>query len=121
MSTEAWVMLGVDLRPYEVFGSQGMAVRSILDLAIDPHRLVYMNRSEAVGYIRHEIFVRQKGRCIACNEIFTEAQMHMHEKVSRGDGGNISLDNSEGLCYADHLGKNGAHGDRRPKFGEEGI
>lgn len=66
------------------------------------------------GEIRHEIYVRQKGRCIMCDIFLTESQFHMHEKQHRGKGGKISLDNSEGLCYFCHIEVE--HGDRKPKF-----
>jgi 5-methylcytosine-specific restriction endonuclease McrA len=116
MSEKAWVSVDESFRPLEVFKRQSEAVHALQNCPVLMN-IIEMDRREAVGKIRHEIFLRQGGRCIACNTIFTEDQMHMHEKVSRGKGGNISLDNSEGLCYADHLGKSGAHGDRRPKFG----
>ena len=38
----------------------------------------------------------------------------MHEKQHRGKGGEISLENSEGLCAFCHLEVE--HGDRRPQF-----
>ncbi len=116
----AWVSVDLLGQPQEVFDSQALAIEALLDnLGL---RLVQMPRAEAVGSVRREIFVRQKARCIACDEVFTEEQMHMHEKHSRGTfvkgrSGNISLDNSEGLCFSCHLGPNGEHGDRRPKFG----
>lgn len=71
----------------------------------------------STGEIRRAIFLRQYGQCISCGEDFTEAQMHMHEKVFRGHGGEISLDNSEGLCYDCHLNRETfGHGKRRPQF-----
>lgn len=70
-----------------------------------------------VGEIRHEIFLRQKGKCLSCGFDFTEKQMHMHEKLSRGKGGLISLDNSEGLCVECHLDRKVfGHGKRKPQF-----
>lgn len=41
----------------------------------------------------------------------------MHELVSKGKGGEVSLENSIGLCADCHL--NTAHGNRRPRFGEK--
>lgn len=70
-----------------------------------------------VGEIRHEIYVRQDGHCISCNANLTEKMMHMHEKVFRGKGGEISLENSEGLCYRCHIdNKPFGHGKRKPQF-----
>ena len=69
------------------------------------------------GEIRHTIWVRQKSRCISCDVVITERMMHMHEKVFRGKGGKISLDNSEGLCYNCHINnKPFGHGKRKPQF-----
>jgi 5-methylcytosine-specific restriction endonuclease McrA len=67
------------------------------------------------GEIRHAIYVRQKGHCLWCSKFVTEKQAHMHEKLSRGRGGKISLDNSIILCVDCHL--NVAHGSRKPQFG----
>jgi 5-methylcytosine-specific restriction endonuclease McrA len=70
-----------------------------------------------VGEIRHLIYLRQDGHCISCGENLTEDQFHMHEKIFRGHGGKISLDNSEGLCYDCHLNrKTFGHGKRKPQF-----
>ena len=41
----------------------------------------------------------------------------MHEMVSRGDGGEISLANGVGICYDCHFGPAG-HGNRVTRFGE---
>lgn len=73
-----------------------------------------MPRTDAVKAIRHEIFLRQMSACIRCGKVFTEDQMHMHERKFRSHGGEISLENSEGLCYECHLGRSGAH--KQPKF-----
>jgi len=118
MREKAWVSVDAEFRPLEVFKRQSEAVRAFQTYP-SMTNLVEMDRFEAVGAIRHEIFIRQKGRCIACDKIVTEEQAHMHEKVSRGKGGNISLDNSEILCSNCHIGPDGAHGNRRPKFGGE--
>ena len=72
----------------------------------------------SVSEIRHEIFLRQKGKCISCGLDFTEKQMHMHERLFRGKGGKISLVNSEGLCYDCHINRETfGHGKRKPRFG----
>jgi 5-methylcytosine-specific restriction endonuclease McrA len=77
-----------------------------------------MDRALAVSQIRRQIFQRQEGVCINCPEMITWNSMHMHEKISRGDGGDISLENSEGLCAACHiLGPRSIHGkERSPQF-----
>lgn len=77
-----------------------------------------MDQALAISQIRRQIFARQEGVCVNCPEMLTWGSGHLHEKIHRGQGGEISLENSEMLCYSCHLGKHGAHGDRRPRFGE---
>ena len=70
-----------------------------------------------VAEIRHAIWLCQKGHCISCDVFVTEEQAHMHEKIHRGQGGEISLDNSEILCYDCHLNREEfGHGKRKPQF-----
>lgn len=73
-----------------------------------------IERALAISQIRRQIFARQDGVCLSCPEILTYSSMHMHEEIHRGQGGEISLDNSVGLCYNCHI--NIAHGNRRPQF-----
>jgi len=56
--------------------------------------------------------------CEWCTAPISEQSMHMHEMVSRGNGGEISLSNGVGICYNCHFGPAG-HGDRTTRFGEE--
>lgn len=67
--------------------------------------------------IRLEIFGRQGGRCLDCDKLLTLPQMHCHEKIFRSKGGEMSLENSIGLCFDCHI--NGRHGNRRTRFGEK--
>lgn len=73
---------------------------------------------EAVSAIRVLIWLRTKGECEWCSKIISERSMHLHEQISRGNGGEISLANSVGICYDCHFGPAG-HGDRTTRFGEE--
>lgn len=75
-----------------------------------------IDRRVAVGAIRHAVFVRSKGQCEWCNETITERGMHLHEQVSRGNGGEISLSNSVGICADCHLNSKKGHGKRKPQF-----
>lgn len=70
--------------------------------------------SDEIFAIREEIFARQGGLCLWCAKRISWLQAHMHEKVFRGKGGKISLDNSIILCSDCH--RNVAHGNRKPKF-----
>lgn len=76
---------------------------------------VEMPRRLAISQIRDAIRTRQNSVCARCPNLITQS-FHMHEKVSRGRGGEISLDNSEGLCADCHIGPRGAHSNRLPQF-----
>jgi 5-methylcytosine-specific restriction endonuclease McrA len=80
-----------------------------------------MPGEQTVEEIRRAIWERQNGTCIACPNLITWNGMHMHEKVPRSKGGEISLGNSEGRCYQCHLGEFGAHKNRLPKFSKSSI
>jgi len=78
----------------------------------------------AVGMIRSKVFRRagctphQDGECENCSRpIIWKAGYwnsgHMHEKVFKGRGGEVSVENGVAICRDCHLGPNGAHGDRR--------
>ena len=73
-----------------------------------------MDRAKAVASIRHQIYIREKGQCKHCAKRITEKQMHMDERIPRSKGGEISLANSDGLCYVCHIDKK--HGNRKPQF-----
>lgn len=71
-------------------------------------------RSDAISAIRHQIFVRTNGQCEYCGETILEngslyKRMHMHETKLRSLGGDISVENSVGICYNCHVGKDGSH------------
>lgn len=81
------------------------------------------SRRETVGHIRRQVFERDKRQCVACGEMLVldsghRNSMEMHERIPRGRGGVIALWNSESRCHDCHTGRHGAHGKRRPRFGE---
>lgn len=73
-------------------------------------------RKDAVEQIRRRIFERSQNHCEYCGKIITWGSMHMHEQITRGDGGEISIQNSVAICYDCHL--LGEHGNRSLRFGE---
>lgn len=84
-----------------------------------PHRVgafYLLDKREVVGAIRRQILERQHHECLRCGALISEESMHMHEKIHRGRGGEISLENSVGLCADCHIGRSGEHGSRRPQF-----
>ena len=78
---------------------------------------VLMDRSKAVSAIRKQVWDLTNGECVWCSNPITEASMHLHEIVPRGQGGEISLENSTGLCAECHItGPDAAHSNRKPRF-----
>jgi 5-methylcytosine-specific restriction endonuclease McrA len=74
--------------------------------------------SEAVGEVRHHLWLRCKGECELCAAPVTEQSGHMHEQVHRGKGGEISLANSVFICPKCHQR---AHSARNPRFTKKSI
>lgn len=77
-----------------------------------------MAHSAAVGFIRTQVVNRaRRGKiiqCEYCGEPINEFIGEMHEKIPRGDGGEISLANCVFICHDCHTGKSDSeHGDRR--------
>lgn len=60
-----------------------------------------MERGVAVSAIRKQVFARSKGYCEYCGANLGEGG-HMHETVSRGRGGLISLTNCVAICAECH-------------------
>lgn len=69
--------------------------------------------SDAVGEIRHQLWLRCAGYCELCASPVTESSGHMHERQHRGKGGEISLLNSVFVCPRSHQFE---HRDRALKF-----
>lgn len=72
-------------------------------------------RKNAVAAIRQRVYELSGGFCKDCGGIIT-VNFHMHEEISRGKGGEISIENSIALCSRCHL--EFEHGNRRLRFGE---
>jgi 5-methylcytosine-specific restriction endonuclease McrA len=85
---------------------------------LPPERVTQMARSVAVGYIRKQVIDRARRKhgvfCEYCGEPINEFLGEMHEKLPKGSGGEVSLDNCVFLCHDCHTGKKDSeHGDRR--------
>lgn len=106
-----WVELGLDGRAIRIFRNKKSAYSAY---ETPGPSIAKLDRSQAVREIRRQIYDRQQGRCLYCPTLLSWAGMHLHEKQHRGQGGEISLANSAGLCYNCHI--NGEHGDRKPNF-----
>jgi len=66
-----------------------------------------MSRTKAVAEVRRQIFLRSAGQCELCGALVTEDTGHMHEKIFRSHGGEISLANSIYVCPPCHRGEHG--------------
>jgi len=82
--------------------------------------------ADAVYMIRQQVFERSVkngtcggAHCEKCGAGLTWQTMEMHEAVTRGNGGEISLTNCYALCHECHQGRGGAHWNRRVRFGEK--
>ncbi len=78
-----------------------------------------MDRRQAVQQIRLQVWQRADGECEDCGQSITVQAFHMHEGRHRGQGGEISLDNSHCLCYTCHFDIE--HGNRKTRFHEKSI
>ena len=101
--------------------AQGLAIRIFRGSHAEfvPGMIVdTMEYRQAVGEVRHQLFVRSKGFCELCADPITEDSAHMHEQVHRGKGGEISLANSVFICPTCHKR---AHSDRNPRFTKKSL
>ena len=79
----------------------------------------YWDRAEAVLGIRNRIFDRSEGNCELCAVPVTWDTGHMHEKLPRGKGGEISLENSIFICSNCHRVQHKARNPRWKKKTEK--
>jgi 5-methylcytosine-specific restriction endonuclease McrA len=116
MAKLVWAEFAED-QPIRIFRTHKDAVSSE---AWDAGAVRQVLRRDAVRAIRVQVYAACGGECQRCSKRITWAQMHMDEKISRGDGGEISVSNGWGLCSECHIwGRNAEHSDRKPRFGEK--
>ena len=86
-------------------------------LAKDKVRVEEVLRASAIGSIRRQVFLRENFTCAHCGAHVTWLTGHMHERVWKGRGGEVSVDNCVCLCYSCHIADPVAgHGKRKPQF-----
>lgn len=85
--------------------------------------IAFVDKSWAIGEIRRQVFERDGYECRRCSKRLTLQSGHMDEKISRGEGGEISLENCWLLCADCHIGDKSTseHGNRRIRFGEKNV
>jgi hypothetical protein len=104
----------VNDRPIRIFRSNKSAAIAGLHGA----QVTVMARVDATRMIREDVFARTGAACEFCGAIITWGTMHLHERKPRGEGGEISLENSVGICAKCHeFGPNAEHADRRLRWG----
>jgi hypothetical protein len=113
---KVWVQLGENGLATRIFSHQ----KEMFFECPPEAKSMEMDRALAIRQIRVQIWDRQNGACVRCPALLTWESMHMHERKSRGRGGNYGLDNSEGLCFACHLGEFGAHPEKQLRFTKRG-
>ena len=72
------------------------------------------NRAEAIEQIRRQVFERDAFICIHCGKVVTWEIGEMHERIWKGRGGEVSVENCETRCHACNMLEH----DRNPKFGK---
>jgi hypothetical protein len=107
-----WVELGDHDLPIRIFRNKDWA-------RLPADRIRKMDRGEAVGIIRFQVYNRADGKCECCGVEQLWSVGEMNEKRPKGaggglTGGEVSLDNCEWLCNSCHQsGPDARHANRR--------
>jgi 5-methylcytosine-specific restriction endonuclease McrA len=81
---------------------------------IPPERLRHWPKADAIRTIRKQVFERAGYMCEFCGKNLTWEGGEMHEKLPKGKGGEVSMDNSVAVCHQCHTGRaDSEHGNRR--------
>ena|ERR1700722_13255155 len=109
MPRMVWTEIGDSSLPIRIFKNRKQAVMAGCLLGG-----AYMLRAIAVESIRRQIWKRDGHTCTHCGAIVSWFTMQMHERIWRGRGGEISLDNGTCLCDNCHADDEVAgHGKRK--------
>ena len=101
----------ISARPIRIFRSKSAAMGEGRTARLMPYYA-------AVFAIRHQLWERSGGFCELCAAPITEILSQMHEQKHRGQGGEISLENSVLICGVCHKR---AHADRNPRFSKKDL
>ncbi len=108
-SIDCWVE-AKDRRVVRIFKNTKAAMVASVDGVLP----FFGNREEAIEQIRWQVFERDNWTCVHCGRKMSWYVGELDEKISRGQGGEISVENGQTLCHVCHVEKHG----RVPKFGE---
>jgi hypothetical protein len=114
------VVLSKQLVYVEVIPETGQIIR-IIKLSheayrLEPERVQQVAKKVAVEEIRRAVFKRATDddgivHCEDCGKRIDWYTGHMHERLAKGKGGEVSVENSVAICPYCHLQVE--HGDRR--------
>ena len=91
---------------------------AVLSAAWEEKRVAEYPRKDAVSIIRKRVYDLAESLCVYCGKHCSWEVGEMHEEVSRGQGGEISIYNSVWSCHQCHTGPEGQHKERKTRFGE---
>ena len=113
MPRMVWAELGKDGRAVRIFKNMKVAAQCLYW----PLNVVFVLRATAVSAIRRQIWERDKKKCVHCGALVPYGVFEMHERIWRGRGGEISLDNGVTLCSDCHQNdKVAGHGTRQVRW-----
>jgi 5-methylcytosine-specific restriction endonuclease McrA len=84
-------------------------------LFLPPERVAEWPRIEAERSIKKQLLQLQEDCCKYCGKI-ANMSSHLHEKLHRSKGGEVSLENSVVICAKCHTGPKGEHSKRAPQW-----
>lgn len=112
MGSKNRVMVEIDLvtrLPIRIIKSNGGAI------FLSQDQVAEWPRKEAVSEIRKQVFARANGLCDKCGRILGLSG-HMHERIPKGNGGEVSVSNGWALCFDCHEGPNNGEHKRYPQW-----
>lgn len=99
-----FVEVDADSNIIRIFKNQGLACASD---SFDLGRVFEYPRKYAVEFIRKQVLLRANYKCEHCGSRVLWNTAHMDERIPKGNGGEVSLDNCRCLCADCHIGDNG--------------
>lgn len=118
-----WVELGPSGLCVRIFRSKKAAALHCTNpnRGLAPEPIIReMEHAQAVGEIRRQVFERDEYKCVRCGlDVVWERGYsnsgEMDERVPKGRGGEVSVENCQTLCHPCHQGPTGKH-QRQPQW-----
>lgn len=113
MPRMVWAEVESDGLAVRIFKNRKMAFLLATPISVP----AFILRSVAVGDIRRKIWKRDKQKCVHCGDIVPYGVFEMHERIWRGRGGEVSVENGVTLCSGCHqTDKVAGHGTRQVQW-----